>query len=208
MPPQGPAARVTEDRAELPSCPAPVPPPPSSLPPYLLLQRWMGSWGALPAPLPPCSHPLGWVPAEPARAGAAKLARPFPRPALPGPAGLSSSPWPPKTRVPPGFPAVPAGVGGQGFEPQSLSPRAVPKRAPDVWARPCPSFLRAGSPQEQSQEEGDARSPFPGRGAISQLLLLCRPPGKPSLLQQSSSSGNSSDTCCRHSRRGGSESAW
>ena len=82
------------------------------------------------------------------------------------------------------------------------------KRPPHAWARASPSFLRAGSPQEQSQEEGDARSPSPGRGAISQLLLFCRPPGKPSLLQQTSSSGKSSDTSCRHSRPGGLQSAW
>lgn len=112
------------------------------------------------------------------------------------------------TRVPTGFPAVPAGVGGQGFQPRSLSPRAVPRTPPDVWARACPSFPRAGSPQEQSQEEGDASSPSPDRGAISQLLLLSRSLGKPSSPPQSSSSGRSSNTWCRHSRHGGLESAW
>ena len=65
------------------------------------------------------------------------------------------------------------------------------KKVQAVWARARPSFLNVGSPQEQSQEEGDAKSPSLGCGAISQLLLLCRPPGKPSWLQQSSSGGTS-----------------
>jgi len=80
------------------------------------------------------------------------------------------------------------------------------KRAPAVWAGARPSFVRAGLPQKQSQEEGDARSPSPGRGAISQLLLLCRPLGKPSWLRQSSSGETSSDIWCRPSRHGGSAS--
>lgn len=77
---------------------------------------------------------------------------------LPVPAGLGSSPQPQRlnTCVPRGFPADPTGVGGQGFQPRSLSPTAVPKGPPDtvVGAHPSWGSLRVGSPQEQSSFPG------------------------------------------------------
>lgn len=85
--------------------------------------------GARAAGSVPPAQPVGRVPAEPAGAGAEKLVQPFPTPALPVPVGLGSSPQPQRLYmcIPRGFPAVPTGVGGQGFEPQSLSPTAVPR---------------------------------------------------------------------------------
>ncbi|XP_064894285.1 uncharacterized protein LOC135575983 isoform X2 [Columba livia] len=115
----------------------------------LTAHRWPGHQGTGLLATGSLLQPIGRVLTDPARVAVEKLPWPFPPPAIAGLTGLSSSLWPPRREQahPYGLLSCPCRCWVSSFEPQSLSPRAVPKRAPAVWARACRCPQRAGAPE-------------------------------------------------------------